>query len=396
MPHRERSELIRKIQERRQSKVICYLTSLRPNVPAAMSDDAVRVMFDYLLRLEKKPIPRLDIFLCTNGGSGTVPWRMVSVFREFSKSLGVLVPYRAYSAGTLLALGADEIVMHPFAELGPIDPTVGNPFNPIEQGSGRRIGISVEDVRAYISFVKSSGITHEDELIKAIEILANKVHPLALGNVERFLQQSRMIATKIMRTHCKRADDHKIKEIVENLASKLYFHGHPINRKEAKEDLKLQVKEVPEVEDDMWKLYLDFESEFENQKEYNPIADMAAVQLSNDSQATSVPPPAKDSPLGSPGAPPSKEYELLHTVIEDCNFCSRQVSRRRVSQIPPGQPGHPEFREELLGLGWSHSEEEPGAAPARVGLKEAEDTRTAPLARGKRPAMRHRRERVPK
>ena len=46
---------------------------------------------------------------------------------------------------------------------------------------------SVEDVRAYVGFIKDTvGITHEDELVQAIKILAEKVHPLALGNVERF------------------------------------------------------------------------------------------------------------------------------------------------------------------------------------------------------------------
>ncbi len=384
MPRQERSNLIRNIEDARKSKVICYLTSLRPNVPSAMSDDAVRVMFDYLLPLGERRVPRLDIYLCTNGGSGTVPWRLVSVFREFADSLGVLVPYRAYSAGTLLALGADEIVMHRFAELGPIDPTVGNPFNPIEQGSGQRLGISVEDVRAYVSFIKSSGITHEDELIKAIEILANKVHPLALGNVERFVQQSRMIATKIMRTQNDKVDDHKIKEIVENLASKLYFHGHPINRKEAKDDLKLQIRDVPEIESDLWNLYLDFEAEFENQREFNPIADLAAN-----------PPATSDAAIGA-GSPPYREYELLHTLIEDHDRSSRQLSRRRISQVPPGQPGHPGFREEPLGLTWSHSSEEPAGSHARAVSKPAGDIQKPPLAKDKQPATRSQRRRVGK
>jgi ClpP class serine protease len=53
-----------------------------------------------------------------------VPWRLISLFREYAAKVAVLLPYRAYSAATLLALGADEIVMHPFAEMGPIDPTV--------------------------------------------------------------------------------------------------------------------------------------------------------------------------------------------------------------------------------------------------------------------------------
>jgi hypothetical protein len=113
-----------------QSKITCYLTSLRPNLESVMAEDAVRILFDHLLLLPTRPIEKLDVFLCSNGGSGVLPWRIVSLFREFAKSIGVLIPYRAYSAATMVALGADEIIMHPFGEMGPIDPTVSNDFNP--------------------------------------------------------------------------------------------------------------------------------------------------------------------------------------------------------------------------------------------------------------------------
>ncbi len=145
MPIKKRLELISKIEKLRGSSVICFLTTLRPNVPGQMADDSVRVFFDHLLLLPSNPVENLDIFLCSNGGSGTVPWRLVHLFREYSNKFSVLIPYRAYSAASLLALGADAIVMHPFAELGPIDPTVSNEFNPVDQSTNRRLGISVED-----------------------------------------------------------------------------------------------------------------------------------------------------------------------------------------------------------------------------------------------------------
>ena|SRR5579862_6945291 len=126
MPRTERLVLIEEIQKIRHSTVICYLTSIRPNVQAHIAEDQVRVMFDHLLKLPTRPVDKLDLFLVSNGGSGVVPWRLVSVFREFAKSFNVLIPYRAYSAASLIALGADEIVMHPFGELGPIDPTLGD------------------------------------------------------------------------------------------------------------------------------------------------------------------------------------------------------------------------------------------------------------------------------
>src|SRR5260370_21852911 len=147
----ERIALIKKIEVIRGSTVFCFLTSLRKNVPSIIAEDSVRVFFDHLLLAPSRPVAKLDIFLCSNGGSGTVPWRLVSLFREFAKSFNVLIPYRAYSAASLLALGADEIVMHPFADLGPIDPTVANDFNPVEHG--RRLGISAEAVTAYVKFI---------------------------------------------------------------------------------------------------------------------------------------------------------------------------------------------------------------------------------------------------
>jgi len=262
----------------------------------------------------------------------------VALFREYSKQFNILIPYRAYSAASLLALGADEIVMHPFAEMGPIDPTVSNEFNPSEASTGRRLGISVEDVAAYVHFIKSTvGITHEDELIRAIEILAQNVHPLALGNVERFLSQSRMIARKILKTHMlEQQDEHSINDIVEKLSSKLHFHGHPINRREAKEDIGLKIATdlSPELETSIWDLYLDYEKEFESLSQFNPMGDLASLP---------------------PGQPAQREYDLLYAVVEDTKLSSRYISKRRYSSLPAAQPGQAAIREDILSQGWSHS-----------------------------------------
>ncbi len=349
MGHAERIPIITEIERLRGSRVICYLTSLRPGVPSQIAEDQVRIFFDHLLGLGSRQIPKLDIYLCSNGGNGTVPWRLVALFREFTQSFNVLIPYRAYSAASLLALGADEIVMHPFAELGPIDPTVTNDFNPVEQGTGRRIGISVEDVRAYVGFIKDTvGITHEDELVQAIKILAEKVHPLALGNVERFVMQSRLIAKKILKTHMRESsNDHEISEIVETMASKLYFHGHPINRREAKEDLHLKVAEnLPErLETLMWNLYQDFENELRNQDVFNPVSVLANAQ--NNAQ---------------PGQPVTQSVTLLHAIIESSQRSSAYETNRRYTQLPI-QPGQIAIQEDLLSQGWRHSTAPAPATP---------------------------------
>lgn len=346
----QRRALIRKIEKARESKVLCYLTTMRQGVPTQMSEDAVRQIMDFLLPIKDRPIKRLDLFLCSNGGNSVVPWRLVALFREYAKEFNVLIPYRAYSAATILSLGADNIVMHPFAELGPIDPTVSNDFNPIDEQSSRRLGISVEDVKAYITFVKSTmGITHEDELVKALEILATKVHPLALGNVERFLSQSRMMGRKILKTHMpEEKHDHMINEIIENLASRLFFHGHPINRKEAREQLQLKVDHPdPTLESDMWKLYTLYEDAFESLSPFNPISLMNRTRVAAQAQAAQ-----------GQMVLPNANVLLRHAVVEDGRATSWYETERQYSDaVVPGpmgpMPGG--IKEDLLTEGWIRS-----------------------------------------
>lgn len=345
MGHAERIAVIQDIEQRRGSHVICYLTSLRQGVPGQMAEDAVREIFDHLLAIPERPIEKLDFFLCSNGGDGVIPWRLVPVFRHFARSLAVLVPYHAYSAATILALGANEIVMHPFGVLGPIDPTVTNEFNP-QDPPGRLVGISVEDVKAYVNFVKETvGIRHEDELVKMLAILAEKVHPLALGNVERFISQSRMIARKLLNTHMDDVSDRDIEDIVESLASRLYFHGHPINRAEAERELRLKVaKDVPvEVEDSIWRLYEDFETEFRNREPFQPY-----MELARQLQPWAL-------PAAGGGGPPQlvhQTFKIPLTIVESTRFLSVQTAQKRFTLI--AQVGQPDQRrEETVALDWT-------------------------------------------
>ena len=227
----------------------------------------------YLSISKRRRTKRLTLFLMSNGGDGIVPWRLVTLIREYTDDFSVLIPWRAFSAATLTALGANQIVMHPMGMLGPTDPTVTTPFNP-KDASGRTLGISVEAVSAYIDLVKQDvGIQHEDELIQAFNILAQQVHPLALGSVKRFISQSRMMATKLLSLHMDGNEQaHKIKEIVDSLTSKLFYHGHPINRIEARDEIGIPTVVFPpsNVEKAMWDLFLEYESAMSLDSPFDP------------------------------------------------------------------------------------------------------------------------------
>lgn len=273
-----RKKLIEKIQETRDGRLlISYVTSTRPGHEIQIADDAFRILYDHLEAGNEMAKKGVDLFIHSNGGSGTVPWRVVSLIRQYTKSFAILVPFHAFSAATLMALGADKIVMHKMGCLGPIDPSVTNIFNPAHpQAPGQLAPISVEDVTAFFKLVKEDvGITHEDELVQALISLTEKIHPLAIGNVHRHHNQSRLIARKLLKFHMGKTEEHEVEELIDNLKSNLFFHGHPISRREAKEDLGLKVEDATNgLENLMWALYLEYEKELKLNEPLNLLREM--------------------------------------------------------------------------------------------------------------------------
>lgn len=79
------------------------------------------VLFEDLIH-DADPAEDLHLILNTPGGDGETAIRLVRSAQARCRRLVVVVPDQAKSAGTLLALGADEIVMGPTSDLGPVDP----------------------------------------------------------------------------------------------------------------------------------------------------------------------------------------------------------------------------------------------------------------------------------
>ena len=127
MPRTDRKTLIQQLQAARNNRLlISYITSTRLGHEIQIADDAFRLLFDHLEAGKELAKNGVDLFIHSNGGSGTVPWRMVSLIRQYTDKFSLLVPHHAFSAATLIALGANEIVMHKMGCLGPIDPSVAN------------------------------------------------------------------------------------------------------------------------------------------------------------------------------------------------------------------------------------------------------------------------------
>jgi hypothetical protein len=281
MGYAERKAIIEKIEAIRGTKVVTYITSTRPNIRSAIDGADLRYFFDHLMDSSIKD-KKIDLFIYSNGGDTTMGWSLPNLIREFTKDFSVIVPFRAFSCATQIALGANEIVMSKMGSLGPIDPTVANEFNPII--NGQRVGISVEDVNGYAALIKEKfELKKPEDRVKLLQKLPDDVKPLALGNVYRIYQKSRDDARKLLHLHMDAVKDKKrIENIVEVLVEKLYFHGHHINRVEAKKiglDIVNDEVESAELPKLIWDLYLEYEKDMSLLSPYKDEAPASGTEV---------------------------------------------------------------------------------------------------------------------
>lgn len=116
----ERLTIYQRIEDHRKRPLLAYVTSKREGVISSMASDALPFLIEQLDALPAGTTA-IDFLIVSLGGDPMVAWRIMSMIRERIGKVAVLIPQSAYSAATLLALGGDEIIMHPNGHLGPID-----------------------------------------------------------------------------------------------------------------------------------------------------------------------------------------------------------------------------------------------------------------------------------
>jgi len=283
----DKKSLIQQIEGLRKSRVITYLTSDRQGpFNARIAMDVIPLISKQLQTIGKTE--NIDLFLYSTGGDTMVPWRLVSMIREYCDKFSVLVPYKAHSSATMIALGADEIVMSNLSEISPIDPSTANVFNPQDpQNPQNKIPISVEDVMAYFDLAKNKfGIKNDEELSRIFNKFVEsnpQIHPLALGNVNRIHNLIRVLAKRLLKSHKIPIKEDEIDKIVDYFTEKLYSHQYFIGRKEAREDLGL--KTVVDADNVLTKAMTDLCEEYNKEldfgKMWNPENELGANAMQN-------------------------------------------------------------------------------------------------------------------
>lgn len=228
----QRLELLRKIGEARGSMVLTYITSFREGWDTMVLSEDVRILERHAARARADGVKKLDIFLSTWGGDATVPWAFHSMLRDYlpKAKISVILPYEAYSAGTSIALGGDEIIMGLSSVMGPTDTQAGGYFwQPEPTGGG------VSSLKGFLDMLRDFDIKGKLDDRQTLDWLTRNANPLTLGEVYRKFKENKRKLEKIIGGRLKPLSDKDHQRILDYFLYEVGIHHQGIRRREAME-----------------------------------------------------------------------------------------------------------------------------------------------------------------
>jgi len=270
----ERMKLIHDVEELSDSRAIMVMLGDRRGLETRIAGDLLPVCLEHLTKMGHQK--KISLYIYSTGGLTMAGYALANLLREFGDSYDVIVPYKALSCATLVALGADNIIMTRIGQLSPIDPSVTSalgPFAPIPGAPGqqmRTVPVNVEDVVSYFDLArKTLDIKDEELLTRLYDRISQTVHPLVLGSVYRSREQIGFLAQMLLERHM--CDKEKVKRIIEIVTKGRFSHDYLIGRKEAKEKVELPVIDVdPKLDEAIVNLYSQYDSLLQLSVPYHP------------------------------------------------------------------------------------------------------------------------------
>ncbi len=241
-------KLIRQYNQIRNKYLFIYAAAIGKRIPEIPLDQSDFYMFHDLLG-KKKEIREVDIYIETPGGSGEAAEEIVRFLHNNFETVSFLVSGEAKSAGTIIVLSGDEILMTETGSLGPIDAQM-------------QIGRSNISAYDYIEWVDSKRKEAEEKgkLNPFDATMVAQITPGELGSVSNALNFAKDLVTEWLikykfkkwnETETRKipvTEDMKRKragEIVEELInhSKWRLHGRSIKMGDL-EEIGLKIKKV--------------------------------------------------------------------------------------------------------------------------------------------------------
>jgi len=219
---RERLDLLDRIGGDRNALVLTYFTSIRDGMETMVYDDDNRIIENHLKQAHRDGVEAIDLFLMTYGGDATMPWNFYAMLRDYfpKAPYRVIIPNAAYSAGTGIALGGDEIVMGRSSVIGPTDTQVS------------RRG-SVNGFLGFMQLLREFDVRSKLDDRKTLEWLTRNADPIELGQLYRVWRENRRKIMRILDHRRKPLSAKDNAKIADYLLYEIGIHHQGIRRREA-------------------------------------------------------------------------------------------------------------------------------------------------------------------
>jgi hypothetical protein len=214
-------KVINEIEEKLGERLITYWNSPSGSI---CSNDVIG-LYGILRSMGK--VERLSVFIKSDGGYGQASLRMVNLLRQFAGQLTAIAPLECSSAATMLALGADRILMGPLAHLSAVDTSLTHDLSPIDRDNNR-VSVSQDELQRVVRLWQKES---DREASNPYEALFTHVHPLVIGAADRSSALSTKLCVEILSYHLK--DAVKAEQISDTLNSGYPAHSYPIMLQEA-------------------------------------------------------------------------------------------------------------------------------------------------------------------
>jgi hypothetical protein len=261
------------------------------------------------------------LLLTTYGGSPEVAYRIARTLQRAyvrtGGSLTVWVDTVCKSAGTLIALGADKLVMSDSAELGPLDTQVANRDEIAGMGSGLNIteALSTLQTRSYQMFeenlfaiISTSGLQVTTRTAAEISTgltvglfrgIYEQIDPVRIGEIQRAMAVAQAYGQRLANKNTKGGT-------LDKLVGAYPSHSFVIDRDEAK-DL---FHQVTAPEDDQRALAALIRDNAQGALRATKPLVCHLTHLWTESQAAKVPAPSKE--VASDGQFPEPKPTAVH------------------------------------------------------------------------------------
>lgn len=177
-------DLIRRYNEYTDSYLFIYSAAIGKQVPGLGLDPSDYYVIHDLLR-GKKDLNAIDFYIETPGGSGETAEEIVRFLRENFEQVRFLVCGKAMSAGTIMVMAGDEILMTDSGSLGPIDAQV-------------RIGRSFVSAYDYMEYIdeKKAEADKTGVLNPVDATMIAQISPGELGSAHHSLEFAKDLVTE--------------------------------------------------------------------------------------------------------------------------------------------------------------------------------------------------------